>query len=78
MLINPSAMLSHLPALTLDRDGVIRVVTGRSIESSQARVEDRDRFVRLCDETGALVGVGEYGAVASRVVKPRVILEGKG
>jgi tRNA pseudouridine55 synthase len=77
VLINPSAMLSHLPALTLDRDGVSRVITGRPIESSQARVEDRDRFVRLCDETGALVGVGEYSAVARRVVKPRVVLEGR-
>lgn len=78
VLINPSAMLSHLPALTLDRDGVSRVVTGRTIESSQTRVEGRDRFVRLCDETGALVGVGEYSAVARRVVKPRVVLEGRG
>ena len=78
VLINPSAMLSHLPALTLDRDGVSRVVTGRTIESSQTRVEVRDRFVRLCDETGALVGVGEYSAVARRVVKPRVVLEGRG
>ncbi|HSF24002.1 MAG TPA: tRNA pseudouridine(55) synthase TruB [Blastocatellia bacterium] len=78
VLINPSAMLSHLPALTLDRDGVSRVITGRPVESSQARVEDRDRFVRLCDETGALVGVGEYSAVARRVVKPRVVLEGRG
>jgi tRNA pseudouridine55 synthase len=77
-LISPSVMLSHLPALTLDRDGVERVMTGRAIESSAFGVEIRDRFVRLCDETGVLVGVGEYDVVALRMVKPRVVLEGKG
>lgn len=77
-LLSPSAMLSHLPALMLDGDGVSRVMTGRAVESSQSCVEGRDRFVRLCNETGALVGVGEYDAAASRVVKPRVVLEGKG
>ncbi|MFY9610009.1 MAG: tRNA pseudouridine(55) synthase TruB [Blastocatellia bacterium] len=77
-LISPSAMLSHLPALTLDREGVSRVVTGRAVESSQRCVEGGDRFVRLCNEIGELVGVGEYDAVARHVVKPRVVLEGKG
>jgi tRNA pseudouridine55 synthase len=77
-LISPSAMLSHLPALALDRNGVSRVMTGRAVESSQLRVEGRDGFVRLCDEAGVLVGVGEYDTATGRVVRPRVVLEGKG
>lgn len=74
-LVSPSAMLSHLPALTLDSEGVGRVTTGRGVEGSQHEVGEE--FVRLCDESGALVAVGEYDD-AARIVKPRVVLEGKG
>ncbi|HSO75305.1 MAG TPA: tRNA pseudouridine(55) synthase TruB [Blastocatellia bacterium] len=78
VLISPSAMLSHLPELALDRDGVSRVMTGQSVESTHPCSEGRDRFVRLCNETGALIGVGECDAGTRRVVRPRVVLEGKG
>jgi tRNA U55 pseudouridine synthase TruB len=77
VLISPGAMLSHLPAITLDRESVSRVMTGRAVASSPPSVESEERFVRLCDEAGALVAVGAYDA-AARVVKPRVVLEGKG
>ncbi|MEK6304048.1 MAG: tRNA pseudouridine(55) synthase TruB [Acidobacteriota bacterium] len=77
-LISSSAMLVHLPALTLDREGVSRVMTGRSIESPPPPgIEGEERFVRLCDESGALLAVGAYEAV-TRLVKPRVVLDGKG
>jgi tRNA pseudouridine55 synthase len=76
-LISPAAMLAHLPSLTLDREGVSRVVTGRGVECQLLEGESEDRFVRLCDESEALVAVGEYDA-AARMVKPRVVLEGKG
>ena len=77
VLISPAAMLSHLPALTLDRESVSRVMTGRAVVASPLCVEGEEPFVRLCDETGALVAVGAYDATA-RVMKPRVVLEGKG
>lgn len=76
-LISPSAMLAQLPALTLDREGVNRVMTGRSIESPVAGIKGEEQLVRLCDETGALVAVGAYES-ATRVVRPRVVLDGKG
>jgi tRNA pseudouridine55 synthase len=77
LLISPAAMLSHLRALTLDRESVARVMTGRAVVVSPVCAEGEERFVRLCDETGALVAVGAYDA-AARVVKPRVVLEAKG
>lgn len=76
VLISPAAMLSHLRSLTLDRESVSRVMTGRAVASPLC-VEGEERFVRLCDQTGALVAVGAYDAPA-RVVKPRVVLEAKG
>ena len=77
VLISPAAMLSHLRALTLDRESVSRAMTGRAVVASLLGLEGEERFVRLCDETGALVAVGAYDA-AALVVKPRVVLEGKG
>jgi len=76
VLISPAAMLSHLPALTLDRESVSRVMTGRALVASPLCVEGEELFVRLCDETGALVAIGAYDATA-RVMKPRVVLEAK-
>lgn len=76
-LISPAAMLAHLPALTLDREGVSRVITGRTVISADPGTEAGNRFVRLCDEKGALLAVGARDA-ATHVVKPRVVLEGKG
>jgi tRNA pseudouridine55 synthase len=75
-LISPSAMLSHLLDLRLDSEGVTRVMTGRHVKCTLAGVKDEGRLLRLCDETGALVGVGRYDAEAG-IVKPRVVLEGK-
>ena len=75
-LISPAAMLAHLPALTLDSEGVNRVRTGRTVELPAHGIEGEGRLVRLCDETGALLAVGVYEA-AALVVKPRVVLEGK-
>ncbi|HWN97772.1 MAG TPA: tRNA pseudouridine(55) synthase TruB [Blastocatellia bacterium] len=76
-LISPSATLTHLPALTLNAEGVRRATTGRVLETPTTWVEAEDLFVRLCDESGALVAVGAYDPVA-RVIRPRVALEGKG
>ena len=77
VLISPAEMLSHLRALTLDRESVSRVMTGRAVAASPLWFEGEEGFVRLCDETGGLVAIGACDA-AARVVKPRVVLEGKG
>ena len=50
-------------------------MTGREVECPPGKGEDDERFLRLCDETGALVSVGAYDAAAG-VVRPRVVLEG--
>ena len=76
-LIGPSAMLSHLPAITLDREGVSRVMTGRALESRPRCVEGEAPFMRLCDETGGLIAVGVYDEEA-QLLRPRVVLEGNG
>jgi tRNA pseudouridine55 synthase len=77
VLISPAAMLSHLRALTLDRESVSRVMTGRAVAASPLCVEGEEQFVRMCDETGTLVAVGAYDT-EEQVVKPRVVLEVKG
>jgi len=74
-LISPSDLVGHLPALRLDREGASRVMTGRSIEPASV-IEADEQFVRLCDEAGALLAVGVYEA-ATRMVRPRVVLDGK-
>lgn len=75
-LIGPSAMLSQLPALLLDLEGVRRVMTGRNVEWRELAADGAERLVRLCDESGALLAVGAYDE-AARAVKPKVVLDGK-
>jgi tRNA pseudouridine55 synthase len=70
VVMSPSSLLSHLTEVRLDVEGVNRVRTGRIVEPV---VEGESRFVRLCDESGKLVAVGDYDS-ASRVVRPRVVM----
>jgi tRNA pseudouridine55 synthase len=78
-LVNPSEMLAHLPAVRLDDERMRLVLHGRgfvlSVEES-VMIQTGREHVRLCDETGSLVAVGEYDA-ARQMVKPRVVLHDK-
>ena len=75
-LMSPADTLAHLPLARLNQSEALRVVNGREIH---ARGEGIDLSktgptpVRLVDEKGALVAVGDYDSVSERV-KPRVVI----
>jgi tRNA pseudouridine55 synthase len=75
-LMSPADTLAHLPLARLNQSEALRVVNGREI---QIRGEGIDLSktgpmpVRLVDEKGALVAVGDYDSV-SDWVKPRVVI----
>lgn len=76
MLLSPFLMLQHLPVIWLDDQRTRQVVTGRAFNLSddeRAKVEHEPIPLRLCDEAGALVAVGDYDA-RLQVVRPRVVL----
>ncbi|HSB08136.1 MAG TPA: tRNA pseudouridine(55) synthase TruB [Blastocatellia bacterium] len=75
-LIDPTAMLSHLALLRLDDDRVRRVATGRgfSLLEDESAISESTVPIRLCDQSGKLVGVGTFDS-ALRLVKPIVVLE---
>jgi tRNA pseudouridine55 synthase len=76
VLTSPADTLRHLPLARLDQSGVRRVVNGREVEAGAAGLdlgEASQTNVRLVDEWGALVAVGDYDALRG-VIKPRVVL----
>jgi tRNA pseudouridine55 synthase len=78
-LASPSDMLAHLPFVKLDGERTRLVLHGRELNLSTeeaAAIHGGREPVRLCDETGALVGVGEYD-LARQTVKPRIVLHDK-
>ena len=75
-LVSPSEMLAHLPLLPLDDQRLKRILNGRELELPRGEAEAIGaikKFVRLCDDEGALVAVGEFD-VAREIVKPRVVI----
>jgi tRNA pseudouridine55 synthase len=75
-LVKPSEMLAHLPAVMLDDERVRAVLQGRELRLSAeeySTIQAGRELVRLCDETGELLAVGEYDA-ARQTVKPRIVL----
>lgn len=78
-LVSPSEMLAHLPVVRLDGERTRLVLHGREVKLSgeeAAVIHSVKEPVRLCDEMGALVGVGEYD-MAWQAVKPRIVLHDK-
>ena len=71
-LISPTEMLHHLPAVDLDREGVNSMRNGRPV---QARVAYAGTPVRVCDEGGSLIAVGDYDEEAA-MIRPRIVLPG--
>jgi tRNA pseudouridine55 synthase len=70
-----SRMLTELPGASLTLEGVRRAVHGRELgaDAFSTPVAAGDRFVRLLDPEGNLVGVGEPGSAAG-VLHPAVVL----
>lgn len=77
VLLNPSAMLAHLPLVQLDENDLKRVMNGH--EMTPPGVADWRQLVaapvRLCDASGALVAVGEVD-LGRKIIRPRVVLAG--
>jgi tRNA pseudouridine55 synthase len=69
-LLSPAAMLAALEAIHLDEAGLRRVAKGREVETDAAGMSG---FVRLLDETGALVAVAR-SAGRPGVLHPVVVL----
>jgi tRNA pseudouridine55 synthase len=69
-LISPAETLVHLPALHLSRGEAERASKGQAIEA-KGEIEENGLPVRLIDERGRLVAVGER---EGRLVCPRVVL----
>lgn len=75
-LIKPAAMLTHLPMLQIGDADVRRVANGRElplVNDEGIAGTSRSSAVRICDEAGDLVAVGEIDA-RRRCLKPRVVL----
>jgi tRNA pseudouridine55 synthase len=80
-LISLSETVSHLPKLTLDEASVTLTVHGRALalQREEARTlyqtyeSAAQPMVRLCDEAGELVALGEFVA-GQGVIKPRIVV----
>jgi tRNA pseudouridine55 synthase len=72
ILLSPDAALSHLPFLDLGADDVSRVRNGLDIRVEEAVWADGE-WVRLRDQQGHLLAVGEFNA-ADRTVHPSVVI----
>lgn len=71
-LTSPADALAHLPLVRLDEEAVRRVMNGREVEKIDLN-QGKLSPVRLCDETGALVAVGDYDPELG-IIKPQVVL----
>lgn len=80
-LISLADTVSHLPKLTLDEAAISMTVHGRAlilgVEEARSLAQKTEPMaqpvVRLCDEAGGLVGLGQFIADQG-VVKPRIVL----
>jgi tRNA pseudouridine55 synthase len=75
-LISPTDMLTHLPIVWLNEEQTKRVMNGRSIllSEDEAAADERTGLpLRLCDDAGKLVAVGDYDSQL-KLVRARVVL----
>jgi len=75
-LIDMADVLAHLPRIVLDSREADDAIHGRAVpaqELERAGVFENCKDVRLCDESGRLIAMGEYDE-AGRVIRPRVVL----
>jgi tRNA pseudouridine55 synthase len=72
ILLAPDAALSRLPFVDLSSDELRRVRNGMTVPVSAATWSDGER-VRLRDEHGILIAVGEFDA-AKGLLNPRVVI----
>jgi tRNA pseudouridine55 synthase len=79
-LISASETLSHLPLARLDGERVRLIMNGREVRIQDEELRlmpDCKPLIRLCDEAGALVAVGDYD-MNRNTARPRVVLADDG
>jgi len=72
--------LAHLPVVMVDSDRSRRISTGREVILAGAEAASLGggwRVVRLLDEAGDLVAVGQFDPAAASV-RPKVVLSAQG
>ena len=73
MAIGMAETVSHLPSVELDSGGVKAVTNGREVELPVIATSKPDHPMRLLDEAGRLIAVGQYDEEHG-TVRPRVVL----
>lgn len=72
VLIPMNEAVSHLPAVMLDQERVIKTKSGLSTRFVDADLTDREA-IRMLDEANELIAVGFFSA-SEKVVQPKVVL----
>ncbi|HSE98725.1 MAG TPA: tRNA pseudouridine(55) synthase TruB [Blastocatellia bacterium] len=76
LLVRPADVVGHLHSMSLDLSEIESIRHGREIEAASGRVQVTDGGggpIRMLDESGGLVAVGELDRARS-VIRPRVVL----
>ena len=71
--IGMAETVSHLPSIELGSDGVKAVTNGRDVELPAEVAVEPDLPMRLMDESGRLIAVGQYDEERG-TIRPRVVL----
>lgn len=69
-IVTPAEMLAHLPSVRLAPEGVELIAHGRPVDVS---MDDDGLPVRICDQEGSLIAVGDYEA-AGQLLRPRIVI----
>jgi tRNA pseudouridine55 synthase len=69
LLVTPSRLVEHLPALQVDTEAAARVMNGNAVSAGEIEAG----MVRICDNFGNLLAIGEVDS-AELVARPRVVL----
>lgn len=80
VIVSPADTLAHLPLVSLEVRRAERISHGLEAQLSEdelSAIDNKAEWVRLCDESGALIGVGLYDR-ASKSIRPRVVLKDAG
>lgn len=75
-LISPSETVGHLSSVVLGREQLKFIANGRAVEAGGRADRDLktgERIVRICDERGSLVAMGEIDPEGS-IIRPRIVL----
>src|SRR5215471_2788604 len=72
-LIDGASIVTHLPRVMLDEEQTKLISNGRRISVTEAESIGEEGFLRLCDQQGRLVAIGERDPIDD-LVRPRVVV----